>query len=373
MPPKEVPKRMLAAVLTGPDRLEVKQIETPRPGFAEVLIQVRACGLCGSDVSLIHEPWDGQPPYGEFVPGHEYAGTVAALGETVDEFHVGQPVAVEAHLGCLRCLNCRRGDYTACLNYGNREKGHRANGFTSNGGYAQYVVNHVNTVHPVAESVAFEEASLLTNAGCALYGLETLGSPVAGETVVVIGPGPLGLVTVEVLKALGAGRVVLIGTRQERLDLGRRLGADATVLTVPSVGVWDKPPPNGRADPATVVLQQTDGRGADLVIDCSGSAATPEQAVQMVKRMGKILLLSIPHGPSEVDLGRVVKNNVEIYSVRGEGRANCRRAVSLLDTGRLDLGPIVTHTFPLPEIRRAFETFVDRGTKAIKVVVKPNA
>ena len=350
---------MLAAVLTGPDRLEVKQIETPRPGFAEVLIQVRACALCGSDVSLIHEPWDGQPPYGEFVPGHEYAGVVAALGETVDEFHVGQPVAVEAHLGCLRCLNCRRGDYTACLNYGNREKGHRANGFTSNGGYAQYAVNHVNTVHPFSEAVAFAEASLLTNAGCALYGLETLRSPVAGETAVVLGPGPLGLVTVQVLKALGAGRVILVGTRQERLDLGRRLGADATVLTT-------------AADPATVVLQQTAGRGADLVIDCSGSAATPGQAVRMVKRMGKILLLSIPHGPSEVDFGRVVKNNVEIYSVRGEGRANCRRAVSLLDSGRLDLGPIVTHTFPLTKIHRAFETFVDRGTKALKVVVTPN-
>lgn len=356
----KVPERMLAAVLVGSDRLEVKEADTPQPAFAEVLIRVEACALCGSDVSLIHEPWDGQPPYGEFIPGHEYAGTVAALGETVDEFCVGQRVAVEAHLGCLRCLNCRRGNYTACLNYGNREKGHRANGFTSNGGYAQYVANHLNTVHPIADSVAFEEASLLTNAGCALYGLETLGGPIAGETVVVIGPGPIGLVTVGVLKSLGAGRVVLIGTRRERLDLGRRLGADFTVLA-------------GEADPVASVLHESGGRGADVVIDCSGNARAPQEAVQMVKRMGKILLLSIPHGRSEIDLGRVVKNNVEIYSVRGEGRANCRRAVSLLDTGRLDLKPIVTHTFPLQEIDRAFETFVDRTMKAIKVVVKPNA
>jgi L-iditol 2-dehydrogenase len=360
MSQEAIPKRMLAAVLMGPDRLAVGEVETPRPGFAEVLIRVEACALCGSDVSLIHEPWAGQPPYGEFVPGHEYAGTVAALGDTVDEVHLGQRVAVEAHLGCLRCLNCRRGDYTACLNYGNRDKGHRANGFTSNGGYAQYVVNHVNTVHPVADWVGFEEASLLTNAGCALYGLETLGSPVAGQTVAVIGPGPVGLVTVEVLKALGAGRVILVGTRRERLDLGRRLGADLTVLT-------------GEADPAAVVSRETGGRGADVVIDCSGSPRAPQQAVAMVKRMGKILLLSIPHGRSEVDLGRVVKDNVEIYSVRGEGRANCRRAVSLLDTGRLDLKPIVTHTFPLHQIHRALETFVDRSTGAIKVVVKPNA
>jgi L-iditol 2-dehydrogenase len=343
----------------GPDRLELKEVETPRPGPAEVLIRVEACALCGSDVSLIHEPWEGQPPYGEFIPGHEYAGTIVALGQTVDEFQPGRRVSVEAHLGCLRCLNCRRGDYTACLNYGNRSKGHRANGFTSNGGYAQYVVNHINTVHPIADSITIEEASLLTNVGCVLYGLETLASPVAGETVVVIGPGPIGLVTVEVLKAIGAARVILIGTRTERLDLGRRLGADVTVLV-------------DEADPVAVVLGLTGGLGADVVIECSGSTQAPQQAVDMVKRMGKILLLSISHAQSKVDLGKVAKNNVCIYSVRGEGRANCRRAVSLLEAGRLDLKPLVTHTFPLEEIHKAFETFTDRSTGAIKVVVKPN-
>jgi len=351
---------MLAAVLVGPDRLELREVETPRPGPAEVLIRVEACALCGSDVSLIHEPWEGQPPYGEFIPGHEYAGTIVALGSTVDEFQPGGRVSVEAHLGCLRCLNCRRGDYTACLNYGDRSKGHRANGFTSNGGYAQYVVNHINTVHPVADSVTMEEASLLTNVGCVVYGLETLASPVAGETVVVIGPGPIGLVTVEVLKAFGAARVILVGTRTERLDLGRRLGADVAVLV-------------SEADPVAAVLGQTGGLGADVVVDCSGSAQAPQQAVDMIKRMGKILLLSIPHARSDVDLGKVAKNNVCIYSVRGEGRANCRRAVSLLQTGRLDLKPLVTHTFPLEEIHSAFEAFTDRSSGAIKVVVKPHA
>jgi len=355
-----ISNRMLAAVLAGPDQLELREVETPQPGPAEVLIRVEACALCASDVNLIHRPWEGQPPYGEFIPGHEYAGTIVALGETVDEFQVGQRVSVEAHLGCLRCLNCRRGDYTACLNYGNRQKGHRANGFTSNGGYAQYVVNHINTVHPIADSVPIEEASLLTNVGCVLYGLETLGTPVAGETVVVIGPGPIGLVTVNVLRALGAGRVILVGTRQERLDLGRQLGADLAVLS-------------SQVDPVAAVLHATRGIGADIVIECSGGPQAPQQAVEMVKRMGKILLLSFPSRRSEVDLGRAAKNNVVIYSVRGEGRANCRRAVALLETGRLNLSPIITHTFPLHEIHKAFETFVDRSTKAIKVVVKPTS
>jgi len=354
-----IPERMLAAVLMGPDQLELREVETPQPGPADVLIRVEACALCTSDVSLIRKPWEGQPPFGEFIPGHEYAGTVVALGRTVDEFHTGERVSVEAHLGCLRCLNCRRGDYTACLNYGNREKGHRANGFTSNGGYAQYVVNHINTVYPIPDSATAEEASLVTNVGCVVYGLESLGSPVVGETVAVIGPGPVGLVTVEVLRALGAGRVILIGTRRERLDLGRQLGADVALLA-------------GEADPVAAVLEETRGRGADVVIECSGSAQAPQEAVEMVKRMGKILLLSIPDSRTEIDLGRMAKNNVSIYSVRGEGRANCRRAVSLLETGRLNLKPIVTHTFPLEEIHKAFATFTDRSTRAIKVVVKPN-
>ena len=222
------------------------------------------------------------------------------------------------------------------------------------------MVNHINTVHPIADSVAIEEAALVTNLGCALYGLEMLGSPVTGDTVVVIGPGPIGLATVAVLEAMGAGRVILIGTREDRLELGRQLGADVTLCT-------------GEAEPTAAVLQETGGRGADVVVDCSGSARAPQEAVGMVKRAGRILLLSIPHARCEVDLGKVVKENVSIYSVRGEGRANCRRAVSLLATGRLNLGPLVTHTFPLREIHKAFETFVDRGTKALKVVVRPNS
>jgi L-iditol 2-dehydrogenase len=99
----------------------------------------------------------------------------AAVGETVDEFSVGDRVAVEAHLGCLRCKNCRVGSYTACLNYGNRKKWHRANGFTTNGGFAQHVINHINTVHRIPDNISFEEAALITNLGCVLYGFETVG------------------------------------------------------------------------------------------------------------------------------------------------------------------------------------------------------
>src|SRR5436309_1024756 len=134
------------------------------------------------------------PPYGEFIFGHEYAGDVVAAGRTVDEFRVGDRVVVEAHMGCRRCENCIRGLYTACLNYGNAKRGHRANGFTTNGGLAEYAVNHVNTLYRIPDGVSYEEATVVMTSGSPLFGLENAGGYFAGETVAVLGPGPIGLI-----------------------------------------------------------------------------------------------------------------------------------------------------------------------------------
>jgi L-iditol 2-dehydrogenase len=348
---------MKAAVLMAPNVLEIKDVDTPKPGLADVLIRVEACAVCSSDLSMMAKPWKAQPPYGSFIPGHEYSGTVVALGETVDEFKIGDRVAVEAHLGCMRCRNCRLGHYTACLNYG--KKGHRANGFTTNGGYAQYVINHVNTVYLIPDSVRFEEASLITNLGCVLYGFETTGGYIVGDHVAVIGPGPLGLISVEVAKALCAGKVFLVGTRASRLQVGEALGADRIIDA-------------NKEDPVQVILEETGGIGADLVIESSGGTEGPQMAIAMAKRMGKILLLGFPDEPVRADFSLLGKDNKQIYTVRGEGWANCGRAVSLLTSGKVNLSPLVTHSFPLASISDALKTFKERIGGAVKVVVKPN-
>src|SRR3990172_5055253 len=169
------------------------------------------------------------PPYGEFIFGHEYAGDVAAVGSTVDELRVGDRVVVEAHLGCRRCENCIRGLYTSCLNYGNTGRGHRANGFTTNGGLAEYALNHLNTLYKIPDNVSYEEAVVVMTAGSPLFGLQNAGGYFAGETVAVLGPGPVGLMALQLVKALGAARVILTGTRPSRLALGEKLGADVTI------------------------------------------------------------------------------------------------------------------------------------------------
>lgn len=348
---------MKAAVLMGSNQLEIKEVPTPKPGPMEVLLKVASCACCSTDVALMDKPFPGQPPYGDFIPGHEYAGTVAALGETVDEFKVGDRVAVEAHLGCMRCKNCRVGNYTACLNYGTEK--HRANGMTANGGFAQYVINNINTVYSIPDHIDFDEASLITNLGCVLYGFQTVGGYVAGDHVAVIGPGPLGLISAQVAKAFGAEKVYLIGTRASRLNVGAETGADRVI------NVHEE-------DPLEIILKETKGIGADLVVESSGAKDAPMTAIKMLKPMGKILMLGIPHEPVLVDFEDLLMKNKSIHTVRGEGWANVARAVSLLGSGKVTLKPYVTHSFPLDDISKAFQTFVERIGGAVKVVVKPN-
>ncbi len=298
------------------------------------------------------------PPYGDFIFGHEYAGDVVAVGKTVDEFRVGDRVVVEAHMGCRRCENCIRGLYTSCLNYGNTKRGHRANGFTTNGGLAEYALNHINTLYKIPEGVTYEEAVVVMTAGSPLFGLQNAGGYFAGETVAVLGPGPIGLMAIQLVKALGAARVILTGTRESRLALGKKLGADLAVNSK-------------EQDPVAAVMDATAGKGADLVVDCAGADETFDQSLKMAKPGGKVLIVAYYRGPVTADVSHAVRRNLTIYTERGEGGTSVGRALALTAAGRIQAKPLVTHTFPLAEVHKAFETFEKRIGDPIKVVLHP--
>jgi 2-desacetyl-2-hydroxyethyl bacteriochlorophyllide A dehydrogenase len=288
-------------------------------------------------------------------------GTVAALGPGVDEFAIGDRVTVEIHAGCGQCKRCRMGMYTSCLNYGlnygDVDKGHRANGFTTDGGFCEYAVNNINTLIRIADSMSDEEASLVVTAGTAMYGLTELGGLVAGESVAVIGPGPIGLLAVAVAKALGANPVVLTGTRDARLQKGRELGADHVVNAT-------------RQDPVEAVRRSNGGKGVDYVIECSGAASAINDAGRMLNRGGKICLAAFPHEPVMVDVAHLVRNNIYVYGIRGEGRSATHRAEAFMRERRFDATRIHTHTFKLEELEEALRYARDRVEDAIKVVVK---
>ncbi|HXM56570.1 MAG TPA: alcohol dehydrogenase catalytic domain-containing protein [Candidatus Dormibacteraeota bacterium] len=349
---------MRSAVIFGPDDLRVVEKPVPRPGPGEVLLRVEAASLCGTDLKIrAGSFFPAQPPPGTFTPGHEYAGTVVAVGATVDEVAVGDRVVVEAHRGCMRCENCVRGRYTCCLNYGRADKGHRAMGMSVDGGFADYVVNHVTTLYKLPAAISFEEAVMITTAGTSLYAIDTMGGLVAGDEVAVLGPGPVGLTAVQLLKSLGAARVFLTGTRASRLRLGRALGADVVV--------------DARAgDPVEAVLAATGGRGVDAVLECSGAAEAVDQAIRMCRPAGRIVLVGYFHGPVTADLNRAVKSGLTLHTIRGEGNRAVGRSVALAERGLLRTAPLITHRFPLEAIGEAFDTFAERRDDAIKVVLR---
>ena len=356
-----IPETMRAWVLGDPGELLLRTKPVPVPKRAEVLVRIDAVAICATDLEIIHRGspasiQGGLPFNKNFTPGHEYMGTVVALGPHVDEFKIGDRVTVEIHAGCSQCKRCRQGMYTSCLNYGKPEKGHRANGFTTDGGFAEYAVNHINTVIHVPDTMTDPEATLVVTAGTSMYGLTELGGLVAGESVVVIGPGPIGLLAVAVAKALGASPVILTGTRNKRLAIGQELGADRVI------NISDE-------NPVDIVKGLTGGIGADYVIECAGSEATIDQAIHMTNRGGKICLAAFPHEPVTTNIAHLVRNNIYVYGIRGEGKSATHRAMELMAEKRFDATKIHTHTFPLADLPTALRYARDRVEDAIKVVV----
>jgi L-iditol 2-dehydrogenase len=361
-----VPEQMRAWVLGNPEELIFTQKPVPVPKRAEVLVRIDAVAICATDLDVISNGppamiLGGSPFNKNWTPGHEYMGTVAALGPGVDEFAVGDRVTVEIHAGCGQCKRCRMGMYTSCLNYGLNygevDKGHRANGFTTDGGFAEYAINNVNTLIKIADSMTDEEATLVVTAGTSMYGLTELGGLVAGESVAVIGPGPIGLLGVAVAKALGAYPVFLTGTRDARLEKGRQLGADH-VINVNNENAVD------------AVRRLNGGKGVDYVIECSGATDAVNEAARMCNRGGKICLAAFPHDPALINVGHIVRNNIYLFGIRGEGKSATHRAEALMREKRFDATLIHTHTFPLDQLPEALRYARDRVEDAIKVVVK---
>jgi L-iditol 2-dehydrogenase len=353
---------MKAWVLGGPGEIWPTEKPVPQPGRAEVLVRIDAVAICATDLEIIAHGLPamvggGLPFNKNFTVGHEYMGTVVRLGPSVDEYSVGDRVTVEVHAGCGRCARCRQGMYTSCLNYGDVAKGHRANGFTTDGGYAQYAVNNINTLVHVPDDMSDEEATLVVTAGTSMYGLDVLGGLIAGEGVVVTGPGPIGLLGVAVAKALGADPVILTGTRDHRLALGKKLGADHVV--------------NARqVDAVATVKRLTGGKGVQFVLECSGAPNGLDEAAQMVDRGGRICLAAFPQERVSIDLAHLVRNNIYVYGIRGEGQSATHRAMALMKQKRFDAKLIHTHTFPLGELPAALRYARERIDNAIKVVVR---
>jgi L-iditol 2-dehydrogenase len=354
----EIPDTMRALVLPAPGEFEIREVPVPQPGPQEVLCRIRGVAICGSDPELVHGGLAGYwPPSYPFIPGHEWAGEVVAIGPGVTHLVPGDRVAGEAWKGCGTCYSCVEGRYNLCQNYGKPETGMRHYGFRNQGAYAQYNVYSVKSIHKMPEHIRFVEGALVDTAGVAVHGADLTGIT-PGGTVAVIGPGPIGLMAMRVAKILGANRVIAVG-RRNRLESAGKLVADVLVDIE-------------KQEPVAAVREATGGIGADEVFEASGAQGTLNQAIRMVKEGGRIGLLGVPHESVEekIPFKYLCRNEIMVVGVKANPNVS-RKVVSLIASGKLVVRDLITHVFPLEEFTRALDTFENRRDGAVKVVLEP--
>lgn len=352
---------MRAVVFPRLNEFALADVPEPEARPGQVVVRVKSTTICATDVKIFH----GQFPGVRFphTPGHEWGGEIAAVGAGVTGLQAGDKVGVEAHVGCGTCPRCAEGLYNLCENYGRPEIGHAHIGFTVPGGLAELCAIPARAAHVLPEGLDCDHGAFTDTVGIVLWAFERVGGVQASETVAVVGPGALGLLAVQIARALGAGQVIAIGAAEDtdRLALALKLGADRA-LDVAKVG-----------DPARAVRDVTGGRGADLVIEFAGSAEAGRQSLEMARRGGRVVLggSTSPGRRLDIDLSTIVRGHLSVFGSVANPRGVSRRANALMHKGLVDVRPLITHHLPLNEFARAWEIFKDRREGAIRVMLHP--
>ena len=352
-----VPKEMEAVVLTGPGAFEIRKVKTPTPGPMEVLCRVRAIAIdTGTDSKIIAGKFReyGWPSRYPITIGHEWAGEIVALGEGVWDFQVGDRVAAASHKGCGYCRMCMTGRYNLCLNYGREDRGHKQYGHSSEGAYCQYFAISVKSIYPIPEALSYEEGSLVDPAAIALHSAKR-AKVGPGDTVVVFGPGGIGLLSLQCAFALGAGRVIVVG-RGDRLRKAAELGAETVDFEA--------------TDPVKEILARTEGIGADCVIETAGTEKACQEAVLVTRKGGRICYTGVTVGLIALPLGRITLNELDVYGLRANPNT-CPEVIPLMVKGTIQVKPLITHVMPLREFAKGLETAVKRLEGSIRVILNP--
>ena len=314
---------------------EMPQPPDPAPG--QVVVQVRAAGVCGSDLHMWreHQSWEVKLP---LVLGHEFCGVIAAVGAGVRGFAEGDRVAVEtAAEVCGSCAYCHSGDYNQC-------PGRLGYGALHDGAFTQYVTARQQILHHIPDNVSYEHASL-TEPICVAYNALVEKTPLIrpGDTVVIQGPGPIGMMALLVAKLRGA-KIIMLGTRHDktRLQVAGRIGA-AHTLNI------------DEDDPLDLIRSLGDGFGADVVVDCTGVSIALKTALDITRPNGIIAKIGWGPQPLDFSLDPLVQKAITLQGSFSHLHATWERALQLLSSGQIDLAPIIGGAYPLANWEAAFE------------------
>ena len=331
--------------------VELRDVPVPTIGPSDVLLEVRAAGVCGSDIEMFRHRVSFKVNV-PVIQGHEFCGVIVEKGAEVKGYEVGDAVVSEtaAHI-CGICPLCRAGEYNLCPD-------RLGFGYGTNGAFTKYVRVPQRCLHSLPPGRSFGEFSL-TEPMCVGYNAVVEKSRVRpGDAVVIFGPGPIGLCCLQVAKLMGAGPIVLIGATGDdtRLELGKQLGADIVLNGV-------------HQDPIPVVRELTDGLGAPLVVDAAGPSATLRMSIELVRRNGQITKVGWGPGPVGFSLDGLISKAAALQGSFSHTWKTWEAVLKLIGEGGLRTEPLISATLPITEYRRAYELVESR--QAVKVVLEP--
>lgn len=335
----------------GSGNMEIRQIPDPEPGPGQILLKVAYAGICGSDMHI----YSGAIEFKKYprVPGHEISGIIVATGPGVQNWQVGERVTTEHTFStCGQCFYCRRGEYQECAD-------RQSLGFDINGGFAEYVLASINMLHRLPENLPLEAAALSEPLASAVHAVGKAGIN-WGDTVLVIGPGPIGQLVAQVAKAEG-GRVIVIGTAvdADRLQIAGSLGADYT-FNISEQGV-----------PAVknALLALTGGYGPDIVLECSGSRNGAALGLEVIRRQGTYIQVGLFGHPVELDYEQISYKEITVKGIFCHNWPDWEKALELMAAGKIGYQQLITARLPLKQWQDGFQMMAEH--QGLKVLLAP--
>lgn len=351
-------EKMYAVVIYGEEDFRYEEVPKPKPGKEEVIVKVGRCGICAADPKIFHGKGYFSPIVYQNAPiiaGHEFIGEVAELGPGSKEkygLEVADKAIAEHIIPCWECYYCKRGLYNLCTV-------HNIFGIKGcNGGWAEYVLYpRGSIIHKVPDDISWERGVLIEPLSCAIHGVER-GNVQLGDVVVVTGDGPIGLLMLQVAKLKNPKLLILSGHHDDRLRVGKELGADVIINSA-------------KEDIVENVSELTDERGCDIVLEATGHPSAVEQAVQILRKRGRLMVFGVFAEKVCIDFS-IISDIKELEIVGGHlGPYTYPTAIRLLQNGYIEAEKIVTHNFRLKGWRRAIEVAGKRLEGAIKVTMTP--
>lgn len=335
----------------GVGNIELREVAVPQPGKDEVLIQIAACGICGTDVHVKHDNFPYWPPV---ILGHEFTGTVIEAGKDCRVLKAGDRVVAEPHTkACGQCRLCRTGNIQIC-----QEK--RSPGWGIDGGMAEYICYPEKLLHRIPDHMTWDQAAMVEPVANIVTDLLERTGVEAGDVVVVQGPGPIGLIAAMAARAVGAGKVVLVGTPG---DLAVRFKKAEELGFTHLVNVAE-------TDPIEYISKLTGGRGADVVVECSGSPKAIPMIPDLLRKQGRACIVGLTGGKKvELDWDKFAFKVVTVVFNLSTFYTSWDKSIDLIVSGRIEAEKLVTHRMKLEEWEQAFEAI--ENLDAIKAVLLP--